>query len=175
MCVGGYFCFGTGAPLFGRPRLRGANTLREGLCCKPLERSTVYIFFFFSLGYFGEATLDSQYILASGEGVPTWDISHEQFDLLVWCQMVLNMTNPAKVLSISWGSSESGYQLDHMTATNTEFMKMGTLGKRVFREGKFKSCLRLHFLTDLEKNILPLEIIFFIPPSPNPQKGDTFF
>lgn len=79
-------------------------------------------------GYFGEATLDSQYILATGEGVPTWDISHEQFDLLYWCQMVLNMTNSPKVLSISWGSSESGYQLDHMTATNTEFMKMGTLG-----------------------------------------------
>ena len=83
-----------------------------------------------SQGYFGEATLDTQYVLATGENVKTWFISHEQFDLLYWCQMVLNMTTPSKVFTISWGSAESGYLYDinHVMATNTEFMKMGTVG-----------------------------------------------
>jgi len=79
-------------------------------------------------GYFGEATLDTQYILATGENIKTWFLSQEQFDLLSWSQMVMNMTSPPSVLSISWGSGESGFILDHMQAANAEFMKMGLKG-----------------------------------------------
>jgi hypothetical protein len=33
-------------------------------------------------GYFGEASLDTQYITASGRGVRTWFLSQEAFDMV---------------------------------------------------------------------------------------------
>eukprot|EP00040_Diaphanoeca_grandis_P021354 m.113758 g.113758 ORF g.113758 m.113758 type:complete len:607 (-) comp28294_c0_seq2:190-2010(-) len=83
-------------------------------------------------GYFGEASLDTQYIFATGDGVAGWFLSQEQFDLLSWSFLVMNMTHPPKVLSISWGGGESGYPVDHMLAANLEFAKMGLQGISVF-------------------------------------------
>jgi len=83
-------------------------------------------------GYFGEAGLDTQYIVTSGRGVPSWFIAQDAFDMLAWCESVLNMTKPPSVLSISWGSGESNYQVDHMKAASTCFQKMGVQGISVF-------------------------------------------
>eukprot|EP00929_Paragymnodinium_shiwhaense_P063177 TRINITY_DN31578_c0_g1_i3.p1 TRINITY_DN31578_c0_g1~~TRINITY_DN31578_c0_g1_i3.p1 ORF type:complete len:558 (+),score=97.98 TRINITY_DN31578_c0_g1_i3:106-1779(+) len=83
-------------------------------------------------GYFGEASLDTQYIVATGRNVPTWFVSQDQFDLLSFCEKTLNMTAPPSVMSISWGSGESGYDKAHMVAANTCFQKMGLQGISVF-------------------------------------------
>lgn len=83
-------------------------------------------------GYFGEAGLDTQYIVASGRGVPSWFIAQDAFDMLAWCEKVLNMTEPPSVLSISWGSGESGYKEDHMKAASSCFQKMGVQGISIF-------------------------------------------
>ena len=72
-------------------------------------------------GYFGEAGLDTQYITASGRGVPSWFLSHEQFDMLAFCELVLNMTDIPKVVSISWGSGESNYDQDHTSQASSAF------------------------------------------------------
>jgi subtilase family serine protease len=52
----------------------------------------------------------------------------ESFDMLKWSLEVLNISSPPNVLSVSWGSGESGYQADHLTSANAEFQKMATLG-----------------------------------------------
>merc|ERR1719498_1788004 len=46
--------------------------------------------------------------------------------------MVLNMAKPPSVLSISWGSGESNYQVEHMKAASSCFQKMGAQGISVF-------------------------------------------
>jgi len=83
-------------------------------------------------GYFGEATLDTQWITATGRAVPSWWIARDQFDMLAWCEQVLNMTNPPSVVSISWGSGESNYHTEHMQAGSECFQKMGAQGITVF-------------------------------------------
>lgn len=83
-------------------------------------------------GYFGEAGLDSQYITATGRGVPTWFIARDEFDMLAFGLEVQNMTEPPSVVSISWGSGESSYPEDHIKAGAAEFQKMGLAGISVF-------------------------------------------
>jgi len=83
-------------------------------------------------GYFGEASLDTQWITATGQGVPSWWIARDSFDMLAWCEQVLNMTKPPSVVSISWGSAESNYQVEHMQAGSECFQKMGAQGISVF-------------------------------------------
>lgn len=83
-------------------------------------------------GYFGEATLDTQWITATGRAVPSWWIARDQFDMLAWCEQVLNMTTPPSVVSISWGSGESNYHAEHMQAGSDCFQKMGAQGITVF-------------------------------------------
>ena len=46
-------------------------------------------------GYFGEASLDTQYIFATGNAVPGWFISQEEFDLLSWSFKVRLLLSPA--------------------------------------------------------------------------------
>jgi tripeptidyl-peptidase-1 len=79
-------------------------------------------------GYYGEATLDTQYLPASGRGVKSLFVSHEQFDMLAWSLEVLNVSSPPQVLSVSWGSGESGFEAGHMKAASAEFQKMAGLG-----------------------------------------------
>ena len=67
-----------------------------------------------------------------GIGIKTWFLSQEVFDLLQWSFLVMNMTAPPQVLSISWGSGESSYRPDHMVAASDEFGKMGLQGISIF-------------------------------------------
>eukprot|EP01065_Artemidia_motanka_P026639 TRINITY_DN317_c0_g1_i1.p1 TRINITY_DN317_c0_g1~~TRINITY_DN317_c0_g1_i1.p1 ORF type:complete len:549 (+),score=150.64 TRINITY_DN317_c0_g1_i1:83-1648(+) len=83
-------------------------------------------------GYFGEASLDTQYIMSTGRAIGTWFIARDSFDMLAWCQEVLNMTTPPTVLSVSWGSGESGFEADHMKAASAEFQKLGAMGISIF-------------------------------------------
>jgi len=83
-------------------------------------------------GYFGEASLDTQYITASGSRAPTSFLSQEQFDLLAWCELVGNQTDVPKVLSISWGGPESEYPQDGQQAANRCFQKLGLQGVSIF-------------------------------------------
>ena len=85
-------------------------------------------------GYFGEASLDTQYITASGRGIPTTFLSQEQFDMQSFCQLIAGLPSSKmpKVVSISWGSGESGYDKNHMTAASTCFQKLGTMGVSIF-------------------------------------------
>ena len=89
-----------------------------------------------------QAGLDTQYIFAAGDGVATWFISQEQFDLLSWCLEVLTLPTLPLVLSISWGGGESNYPFTHMTAANAEFQKLGlALGRA--RHQRFVGCVCL--------------------------------
>ena len=85
-------------------------------------------------GYFGEASLDTQYITASGRGIATTFLSQEQFDMQSFCQLIAGLSGSKmpKVVSISWGSGESGYDKTHMTAASTCFQKLGTMGVSIF-------------------------------------------
>ena len=42
-------------------------------------------------GYFGEASLDTQYITAFGSGAETWFLAQDQFDMHAWCELVTAM------------------------------------------------------------------------------------
>ena len=83
-------------------------------------------------GYFGEAGLDTQYITASGRNVKSFFISQEEFNLLDWCEEVLNMTQIPQVLSVSWGGGESQYPIAHQTSANKCFQKLGSMGVSIF-------------------------------------------
>jgi tripeptidyl-peptidase-1 len=83
-------------------------------------------------GYFGEAGLDTQYITASGRKIKSFFISHEEFNLLDWCEEVLNMTQIPQVLSVSWGGGESQYPISHQTSANNCFLKLGSMGVSIF-------------------------------------------
>jgi len=83
-------------------------------------------------GYFGEASLDTQYITASGSGAPTYFLAQKEFDLLGWCELVLKQSDVPKVLSISWGGPESQYPKEGMAAANKCFQKLGLLGVSIF-------------------------------------------
>lgn len=74
-------------------------------------------------GYYGEASLDTQYITASGPGLPTWFIARDNFDMLAWCLDVLAMKQPPAVLSISWGGGESTQHLPAMRAADQCFQR----------------------------------------------------
>ena len=83
-------------------------------------------------GYFGEASLDTQYITASGRGVKSYFIAQDDFDMLSWCELVLKMKPIPKVLSISWGSGESAYSNATVTSATACFQKLGTMGVSIF-------------------------------------------
>ena len=67
-------------------------------------------------------------IYVTGQNIKSYYISQEQFDMLQWSLEVLNMTSPPAVLSVSWGSGESGYGKEHLQAANAEFQKMAAMG-----------------------------------------------
>lgn len=82
-------------------------------------------------GYFGEGGLDLEYLSGLATHIPTWWIAQSQFDLLSWAHKVQNMTALPSVLSISWGSGESGFSAATANAVNAEFMKLGAAGVSV--------------------------------------------
>ena len=79
-------------------------------------------------GFFGEASLDTQYIVASGAGLPSWFLSQTEFDLLRWCESVLAMPTPPSVLSISWGGAESTYSMADQIAADRCFQRAALKG-----------------------------------------------
>ncbi|KAL1521607.1 hypothetical protein AB1Y20_021266 [Prymnesium parvum] len=82
-------------------------------------------------GYFGEASLDTQYIAASGAGVPSWFLSQEAFDLATWCEMVLTVRPLPTVWSISWGGGESEYPVAEQRAADDCFARAALKGVTV--------------------------------------------
>jgi len=83
-------------------------------------------------GYFGEASLDTQYIAASGAGLPSWFLSQQAFDLATWCEMVLTVRPLPTVWSISWGGGESNYPLEHQQAADDCFARAALQGVSIF-------------------------------------------
>ena len=82
-------------------------------------------------GYYGEASLDTQYIFSTGSGVSTYYIAQNEFNMLEWAWLAMNVTHPPQVLSVSWGGGESNYDLTHQLGANVEFAKMGMQGVTV--------------------------------------------
>eukprot|EP00043_Microstomoeca_roanoka_P006556 m.63816 g.63816 ORF g.63816 m.63816 type:complete len:520 (-) comp13465_c2_seq1:1416-2975(-) len=84
-----------------------------------------------------EASLDVQYIGATGRDIPTWFVSvsktanQGQEDFLSWVTAQLNDTTSPWVHSVSYGDVESSIDDSYKTRVNTEFMKFGATGRTV--------------------------------------------
>ncbi|EGD77536.1 hypothetical protein PTSG_08634 [Salpingoeca rosetta] len=84
-----------------------------------------------------EASLDVQYIGATGRDIPTWfvsishEVNHGQEDFLMWVMQQLNDTSSPWVHSVSYGDVEASIPLDYKQRVNTEFMKFGATGRSV--------------------------------------------
>eukprot|EP00127_Corallochytrium_limacisporum_P000035 Clim_evm14s2 gene=Clim_evmTU14s2 len=80
-----------------------------------------------------EANLDVQYITSSCQGCETWVFYQKDFfNLLEWANTVDESGDDApKVLSMSYGFSESSSEWENMDAANVQFMKLGTTGRTV--------------------------------------------
>lgn len=83
-------------------------------------------------GYFGEGNMDLEYIQTIAAGVPTWWIAEKDFDFAKWTENVLSIHPMPLVLSISWGSGESGFDNVTMQSDSEEFRKLGLLGATIF-------------------------------------------
>ena len=86
----------------------------------------------------GEATLDVQWVMGIGQGVPTTTWSFPTGDyILNWAIAVANSSSPPLVTSISYGDTEIGYQqksgygLQYIYRMNYELMKMAERGLTV--------------------------------------------
>lgn len=86
-----------------------------------------------------EASLDIQYIIATGTGVPAdfWLEKSDAFDLYGWASEVLNESTPALVWSVSYGEGVNGgiggvIPVETVHRLNSEMEKFGVLGMTVF-------------------------------------------
>lgn len=79
-------------------------------------------------GYFGEGAMDLEYMQTIAPGVRTWWIAKDSFDLVAWGAQAAAIGPPPSVLSVSWGSGESGWDPTGMAADSAEFRKLGLLG-----------------------------------------------
>lgn len=82
-----------------------------------------------------EASLDVQYITATGRNVDTWFISvskyanGDQEGFLTWMVDQINTTNSPWVHSVSYGDNENSIGSDYIQRTETEFAKFGVSGR----------------------------------------------
>lgn len=78
-------------------------------------------------GYLGEASLDVEYIGATGYGIPVTVISMpgSGFDMIGWAQEVAETPEPALVHSVSWGNVESNFNSSWITRVDTEVSSWG--------------------------------------------------
>ena len=82
-----------------------------------------------------EASLDVQYISATGRNVDTWFVSvskhanGNQEDFLTWIVSQINDTNSPWVHSISYGDLESSISKDFLNRMEDEFTKFGVSGR----------------------------------------------
>lgn len=86
-----------------------------------------------NFGAGAEASLDIEYIMSVGDGVPTtfWsnaDSSSNQEPFVTWLMDVDKTENPPLVFSVSYGDSESNVSADYAKRTNIELMKQGVRG-----------------------------------------------
>ena len=82
-----------------------------------------------------EATLDVEYIQATGRNVTTWFISTSTYantrqeDFLSWLIGLVNNTDSPLVHSVSYGDSENSISADYLRRTEDEFKKVGISGR----------------------------------------------
>jgi len=86
-----------------------------------------------------EATLDIQYVIATGTGVPAdfWLEKDGNFDLMGWAGEVLSMSKPALVWSVSYGEGVNGgingvVPIATVHSLNSQIEKFGAMGLTVF-------------------------------------------
>jgi tripeptidyl-peptidase-1 len=80
-----------------------------------------------------ESSLDIEYIMSTGEHVPTlfWsnaDPAHNGDPFLKWIVSLNNMTSPPNVCSVSYGEDEKGLTASYMLRVDQEFQKAGVRG-----------------------------------------------
>jgi tripeptidyl-peptidase-1 len=82
-----------------------------------------------SLSSLDEASLDFQYITTVTD-LETWAFiqAGEGFDLIAYCQTVLDTPNAPYVHSLSYGGTETDFDSDTLQRTNDEFMKFTSQG-----------------------------------------------
>ena len=84
-----------------------------------------------------EASLDVQYMTATGRNVDTWfisvskDANGKQEDFMSWLLELVNNSNSPWVHSVSYGDYESTIDPDYMSRTELEFMKLGISGRSI--------------------------------------------
>lgn len=82
-----------------------------------------------------EATLDVEYITATGHNVSTWFIStstysnNKQEDFMSWLVYLSNTTDAPLVHSVSYGDIEATIDKQYLTRTEDEFTKLGISGR----------------------------------------------
>jgi tripeptidyl-peptidase-1 len=79
-------------------------------------------------GYLGEASLDTEYMMAVANNVPTWVFYQDSFDLVEWGIKIASTPGAPLIHSVSYGSGESSYEADTKSRVNVEFQKLGLLG-----------------------------------------------
>jgi len=76
-----------------------------------------------------EASLDLQYIMAVGQGIPTtFYYSGSNVSFSSWLSSVASMTNPPYVFSVSYSGEESSEPSSVLSAFETEAQKLGAMG-----------------------------------------------
>ena len=80
-----------------------------------------------------EASLDTQYIMSTGNNITTWfwytaGRHEKQEPFLQWLIDLGNMDGAPLVNSASYSDKERTVDPDYMTRVNTEFMKAGVRG-----------------------------------------------
>ena len=79
-----------------------------------------------------EASLDVQYIVATGRNVATWFVSVPQTDTyLNWIIAQENTTDSPWVHSLSYGDIERSVNVEFARRVNNEFMKFGISGRTI--------------------------------------------
>jgi tripeptidyl-peptidase-1 len=80
----------------------------------------------------GEANLDVQYIKSVAQLVPTLYYYDNSSDfLLTWSMNLLEMDNPPKVNSISYGTQENTLDADYVDQFETSAILMSALGMTI--------------------------------------------
>ena len=95
-----------------------------------------------------EASLDTQYIMSTGNNITTWfwytaGRHEKQEPFLQWLIDLGNMDGAPLVNSASYSDKERTVDPDYMTRVNTEFMKAGVRGLTLVIYHYFTSSLKL--------------------------------
>jgi tripeptidyl-peptidase-1 len=75
-----------------------------------------------------EANLDIQYLMAIGQGIPTYSLYNDNCNWLTVVQTLLSMPNLPKVLSMSYASNEAQLSNKLVNSFNTAAQQLGVMG-----------------------------------------------